>query len=107
MANGEEKHKRVLTITANMNMNTLFVDMIQVQSNPENIVLNLLQFLPDDLEGSPDNPQAKLVGRFALTWPHFARLVGVLVNCYEQQKDSAKKALEHLPETTFLQKSEV
>lgn len=67
---------------------TLFGDLVLIETTPETIYLNFIQRLPDT---GPENPNAKLIARIALTWPHFARIVDLFNRIVAERRDEAKE----------------
>lgn len=70
------------------NFETLFSDAIQVESDADRVILNFLQRLPGD---APEQPNAKIISRIALTWPHYARLVTAINSVMENGREQAKE----------------
>ena len=67
---------------------TLYSEVVQIEASADRIILSFLQRLPGE---EPDQPNAKVVSRVALTWPHFARLLVALNATMDQGREQAKK----------------
>lgn len=88
----EEKQVPDLRIHMNIDaFQTNFADLIQVEANPENVIFNFIQTLPGAPEGVANG---KVVSRIAITWPHFARFVGVLQKNMEEGRKHAQASFE-------------
>lgn len=108
MSDAGEIHngEKIEAITIALNLETahaVFADLVQVETNPEWVILSFIQKLPTyGQPPSPDQPGAKLLGRYAITWPHFARLTQLLIRLYEQHKASAKEVFEAALSASFV-----
>lgn len=88
----EKKESQELRIAINLEtFETKFSDFVRVETTPDHIFLNFIETLPGVPE---DQPNGKIVSRIALTWPHFARLAGLLERLLEDHKGKAKDAFE-------------
>lgn len=74
------------------NFETLYSEVIQIEANPDRIILNFLQRLPGD---APEQPNAKIVSRIVLTWPHFGRLLPALQSIFDGNREQAKVQFLH------------
>lgn len=78
-------------------LETLFIDLVQVEANPEAVFLTLIQKLPGENQEDDTQPNAKIIGRFAVSWPHFARLADlfqrIISERYIEVKDHLAKTL--------------
>ena len=75
---------------------TWFADLVQAEANPEYVSINVLQEVPGTgRETGHEGPmQAMLVGRVAMTWPHFVRLANLLPKIVDDYRDRARQAVE-------------
>jgi hypothetical protein len=72
---------------------TKFSDYVETEATPDHVILNFIETLP----GAPeDQPNGRIASRIVLSWPHFARLSGMLERVLEENKDAAKDAFETL-----------
>lgn len=72
--------------------NILFPDLVHVKTGPDWVIMECLQALP--VPPSPKQAaQFKLVARIGFPWPHFGRLLKLLMRLYVQQRDKAVEAL--------------
>lgn len=69
------------------NFETLFSEIAQIDANSDRIIISFLQHLPGD---DPKQPNAKVVSRIALTWPHFARILTMLNSTMDKGREHAK-----------------
>jgi hypothetical protein len=78
-----------------------FVDLAQVNANPERVVISFIQRLPLTIGSSSqtpasDNEQRKqsqpvrLVANIAMSWQHFARLTALMNRVLLRNKDQLK-----------------
>lgn len=75
---------------------TWFADLVQVEADRESVSINVAQKVPGIGQGIDcgNTPQAMLVGRIILSWPHFARLASILPRVLDDHRNIAKQALE-------------
>ncbi|TCP22694.1 uncharacterized protein DUF3467 [Scopulibacillus darangshiensis] len=74
----------------------MFSDHVQLESSAEHAVLNFIQMVPGAPEGQPNG---KIISRIALTWPHVARLAGLLDSTIDRQK---REILNNLEQNLFV-----
>lgn len=63
-----------------------FANNLQVESSPDNVILNFVQSFPNVPD---DKPNAKVISRIVLTWPHFAQIANLLSNVLEANRSIA------------------
>jgi len=71
-------------------MHIEFIDIVQCSANPERVILNFIQRFPEAIplpgQNLPEGETARLVARFAFTWPHIKRIRDLLNRIIAQQE---------------------
>ncbi|WP_338826308.1 hypothetical protein MTBGP_11160 [Moorella thermoacetica] len=93
MSTNNPSNNEVIELRANItpeNFQPMYADLVQVEATPEIVTLNFFQLMPPNLSGTPN---AKLIARIVLTWPHFARIAQMLPQILETNREHVKEAL--------------
>ncbi|BAD74776.1 DUF3467 domain-containing protein [Geobacillus thermoleovorans] len=69
------------------NFRSNFSDLVQVETSPEHVYINFLERLP--LSGE-NEPNAKVISRIVVSWPHFIRIVKLFNNVLMSNKNLAQ-----------------
>jgi len=89
----DKEQGSTVQLIANLDtLQTLFSDLVQVESSPEGVILNFAQTLPGQ---SGEGPKARVLSRVVLTWPHFGRFVNMLQGTLRNNRDQAKEDFMH------------
>jgi hypothetical protein len=111
---------RGLRIALNMSQEIIFCEAVTVETTPENVKLSFIQSLPSmtpsggAIHPNPalppgvgnQFPNAKVVARVALTWPHFIRLASSFTDTVKNNQEAVKASLDNLVEAFNNEKNE-
>ena len=93
------KEKEKMKVAINLSeTQTLYIHSVELEALPDVVILNFIQKLPS----KNDEVNARLVGRYAITWQHFIHLVRLFNRVVEKEKDNVveffNKSLKNLIE---------